>query len=357
METSTFAYELDETLVASHPPERRDGGRLMVLEQEQLHHAQVREFAERLPEGALVIVNDTRVIPARLIGLRLSGGKVELLLVELLEETPSKVRWRAMGKASKQLRPGSRLTFGPHNEVEAEVGAKDGAMLEITFWTAQGDEPVAAVLDRIGEMPLPPYIVKRRDADAKTDDFERYQTVFASQRGAVAAPTAGLHITTEMLTTLARRNVQVAQVTLHVGLGTFQSVMVDDLDDHPMHSERYEVTTAAADAIAAARTRGAPVVAIGTTVVRTLESTADPERRGLVVAGKGSTKLLIQPGFDFRVVDRLLTNFHLPKSTLLALVCAFGGTERILRAYDVAQRERYRFFSYGDAMYVSRTAS
>lgn len=357
METSAFAYTLDESLVASHPPEHRDGGRLMVLDDDRTEHAQVREFAERVPEGALVVVNDTRVVPARLIGLRLSGGKVELLLVEPLEEASDKVRWRAMGKASKQLRPGSRLTFGPKGEVEAEVGAKDGAMLEITFWT-DSKEPVAAVLDRIGQMPLPPYIVKRRDGEQSgPDDMERYQTVFANERGAVAAPTAGLHITQAMLDTLARRNVHIARVTLHVGLGTFQSVMVDDLDDHPMHTERYEVTAAAAEAIAAARTRGAPVVAVGTTVVRTLESAADPERRGHVVAGKGSTKLLIQPGYDFRVVDRLLTNFHLPKSTLLALVCAFGGTDPVLRAYDVAQRERYRFFSYGDAMYLSRATS
>ena len=289
--------------------------------------------------------------------MRLSGGRVELLLIEPLREATDKVTWRAMGRASKSLRAGSRLTFGPDNEVEASIDSKDGAILEITFWTDR-DEPIGALLDRIGQMPLPPYIVKRRDADVVgPDDRERYQTVFGTERGAVAAPTAGLHLTPEMLARLAQRNVQIAHVTLHVGLGTFQSVTAEDFDDHPMHSERYDVGAKAADAISAARTRGAPVVAVGTTVVRTLESTADPARPGHVLAGKGSTKLLIQPGYAFQIVDQLLTNFHLPQSTLLSLVCAFGGTERILAAYELATRERYRFFSYGDAMYLSRHTS
>lgn len=358
MKASAFHYVLDESLVASHPPERRDGGRMMQLGSDvSIEHRQVREFAEQVPAGALLVLNDTRVVPARLIGLRLSGGKVELLLIEPLHEATDKVTWRAMGRASKSLSSGSRLTFGPDNEVEASVDAKDGAILEITFWTDRG-EPIGALLDRIGHMPLPPYIVKRRDAEVVgPDDRERYQTVFASERGAVAAPTAGLHLTAEMLATLTRRNVQIAHVTLHVGLGTFQSVTAVDLDDHPMHSERYHVSDAAAAAIAAARLRGAPVVAVGTTVVRTLESTADPARPGHVNPGKGSTKLLIQPGYAFQIVDQLLTNFHLPHSTLLSLVCAFGGTERILAAYELATRERYRFFSYGDAMYLSRAPS
>ncbi len=358
MKASAFQYALDESLVASHPPERRDGGRMMQLGSDgSIQHKQVRDVAELIPDGALVVLNDTRVVPARLIGLRLSGGKVELLLLEPLEEGTDKVRWRAMGRASKSLRPGSRLTFGPDNEVEATIDAKDGAILEITFWTDRG-EPIAALLDRIGQMPLPPYIVKRRGSDVVgPDDRERYQTVFGTARGAVAAPTAGLHLTPEMLATLSRRNVQIAHVTLHVGLGTFQSVTAEDFDDHPMHSERYEVSERAAEAIAAARSRGAPVVAVGTTVVRTLESTADPARPGCVLAATGSTKLLIQPGYSFQVVDQLLTNFHLPQSTLLALVCAFGGIERIMAAYAVATHERYRFFSYGDAMYLSRQSS
>ena len=356
MRVADFSYALDETLVASQPPATRDGGRLLVLEGDAVQHRAIPDFAELVPEGALVVVNDTRVVPARLIGIRLSGGKVELLLIEPLEETPTKVRWRAMGRASKQLRPGSRLMFGPAGEAEAMVESKEGAVLEVSFWSERG-EPIAEVLDRIGQMPLPPYIVKRRDAatDSETQDKERYQTVFAAERGAVAAPTAGLHVTHDMLATLARRNVQVARVTLHVGLGTFQSVTAEDLDDHPMHFERYEVSAEAAQAIADARTRGAPVIAIGTTVVRALESAADPNRPGLVQAGKGNTNLLIQPGYTFRVVDRLLTNFHLPQSTLLALVCAFGGTARVLSTYETATRERYRFFSYGDAMYLART--
>lgn len=354
MKVADFSYPLDESLVAAQPPATRDGGRLMVLDGARITHHGVRDFPSLLPEGALVVLNDTRVVPARLSGVRLSGGKVEILLVDPLEETADKVRWRAMGRASKQLRPGSRLMFGPNREVEAVIDQKDGALLEVTFWTDNG-EPIAELLERIGQMPLPPYIVKRREGvDFDAHDRERYQTVFASARGAVAAPTAGLHVTHEMLATLAERKVQTTHVTLHVGLGTFQSVTSEDFDDHPMHSERYEISTQAADAIAAARARSAPVIAVGTTVVRALESAADPARPGHVVAGKGSTNLLIQPGYAFSVVDRLLTNFHLPQSTLLALVCAFGGTSRVLGAYETAVAERYRFFSYGDAMYLAR---
>lgn len=356
MKVADFSYTLDESLVASQPPEARDGGRLMVLGDAEPEHLQVRDFPSLVPEGALVVLNDTRVVPARLSGVRLSGGKVEILLVDPLEESTDKARWRAMGRASKQLRPGSRLMFGPNREVEAVIDQKDGSLLELTFWSEHG-EPIGPLLERIGQMPLPPYIVKRRGAeDHDAHDRERYQTVFATARGAVAAPTAGLHVTEQMLEALAQRNVQVARVTLHVGLGTFQSVTSEDLDDHPMHSERYEIGAEAAAAIADARTRNAPVIAVGTTVVRALESAADPARPGHVVVGKGSTNLLIQPGYAFAIVDRLLTNFHLPQSTLLALVCAFGGTARVLDAYQTALRERYRFFSYGDAMYLARQA-
>ncbi len=219
----------------------------------------------------------------------------------------------------------------------------------MAVWTPTG-EPLDAAVRACGHVPLPPYI--KRDDDLA--DTERYQTVFARRDGAVAAPTAGLHLTNAALARLASRGCSPTNVTLHVGLGTFQPVGVDDLDEHPMHAERYEVSQSTADAIASARARGAPVVAIGTTTVRALESAADPDRPGQVRPSSGETRLLIQPGYAWRVVDALLTNFHLPRSTLLALVCAFGGTERVLEAYRVAVRERYRFFSYGDAMLLWR---
>jgi S-adenosylmethionine:tRNA ribosyltransferase-isomerase len=215
----------------------------------------------------------------------------------------------------------------------------------VALWSTSG-ESVDAGIRACGHVPLPPYI-KRED---EADDADRYQTVYARHDGAVAAPTAGLHITNALLGRLAVRGCDVASVTLHVGLGTFQPVTVDDLDRHPMHSEHYAVSQSTADAIARARARGAPVVAVGTTTVRAPESAADPERRGYALASTGETRLLIQPGHDWRVVDGLLTNFHLPRSTLLALVSAFGGTERVLDAYRLAVAERYRFFSYGDAM-------
>ena len=221
--------------------------------------------------------------------------------------------------------------------------------LEVALWSPTG-EPIDTAIRACGHVPLPPYI-KREDED---DDAERYQTVYARHDGAVAAPTAGLHLTNAILGRLAVRGCDVASVTLHVGLGTFQPVTVEDLDVHPMHSEHYVVSQSTADAVARARGRGAPVVAIGTTTVRALESAADAERPGCVVAATGETRLLVQPGYDWRVVDGLLTNFHLPRSTLLALVSAFGGTERILGAYRLAVAERYRFFSYGDAMLLWR---
>ena len=367
MRTDQLDFALDEDLVATYPTEERDGARMMVLEADGAHRDDaVRNFVDAVPSGAVLVLNDTRVIPARLLGTRMSGGKVELLLLEKLADEPNNgVRWRAMGRGSKPLRPESRLTFG---NVEAHIVQREGAVLEVRFWSSDGT-PIAEALERAGQMPLPPYIAKRR-APAQPvvdppkagdpqrgivyDDAHRYQTVFAKHTGAVAAPTAGLHLTEAMLEQLRARGVHVVTVTLHVGLGTFQPVTVDDLDEHPMHSERYVIPEATATAIAAAQQRGAPVIAVGTTVVRALESAAG--EHGLTV-GAGETRLLIQPGYRFRVVDRLLTNFHLPKSTLLALVYAFAGTERIQQAYARANAERYRFFSYGDCMYIAYCSS
>jgi S-adenosylmethionine:tRNA ribosyltransferase-isomerase len=292
------------------------------------------------------------VLRARLLGTKVgSGGKAEIMLVSrtcgIQENGKLGERWRAMGKASKGLRAGT--------EIEARSlrivlrGKHEDGLLDVELWP-RGSESVEEAIASTGHVPLPPYI-KRAD-DALDDD--RYQTVFARVDGAIAAPTAGLHLTEALLSRLREKKCEVAAVTLHVGLGTFQPVTVEDLDDHPMHQERFEISRSTAGAIARARERGAPVVAVGTTVVRALESAADDKRPGMVRPCAEETRLLIQPGHRFKVVDQLLTNFHLPRSTLLALACAFGGTERVLRAYRAAVAQKYRFFSYGDAMWLGR---
>ena len=369
MRVDALHYELPPELIAQRPAEDRELARLMLLAAGggAPEHRRVSELPELLPAGALVVVNDTRVIPARLLGRkRDTGGRVEVLLVRRtgvreLEVAPGEVRaaqvWRALGKASKPLKFGADVEVTPRG---AETGpaalvvrllgrAEDDGLLEVALWSASG-EPIDAVIRACGHVPLPPYI-KRED---EPEDAQRYQTVYARHDGAVAAPTAGLHLTNAILGRLAVRGCDVASVTLHVGLGTFQPVTVDDLDRHPMHSEHYVVSQSTADAVARARGRGTPVIAIGTTTVRALESAADPEHRGHVVASTAETRLLVQPGYDWHVVDGLLTNFHLPRSTLLALVSAFGGTDRVLDAYRLAVSERYRFFSYGDAMLLWR---
>jgi S-adenosylmethionine:tRNA ribosyltransferase-isomerase len=370
MRVDAFHYELPAELIAQRPAPEREAARLLVVERDGsgFAHRRVGELPELLPPGALVVVNDTRVIPARLLGRkRDTGGRVEVLLVRRtgsapIEVAPGQVReaelWRALGKASKPLKFGADVEILPR---DAEQGppalvvrllgrSDDDGLLEVAIWTPSG-EPVEVAVRAAGHVPLPPYI--KRDDEA--EDASRYQTVFARHDGAVAAPTAGLHLTNAMLGRLAVRGCEVASVTLHVGLGTFQPVTVQDLDQHPMHAERFTVSQSTADAIAAARARGAPVVAIGTTTVRALESAADPERPGHVLASSAETRLLVQPGYRWRVVDGLLTNFHLPRSTLLALVCAFGGHERVLEAYATAVREQYRFYSYGDAMLLWRS--
>jgi len=372
MRVDAFHYELPPELIAQRPAEDRELARLMLLPTDggTPEHRRVAELPELLPAGALVVVIDTRVIPARLLGRkRETGGRVEVLLVRRtgireLEVAPGDVRatqvWRALGKASKPLKFGADVEVmarGHAGEESAPAAlivrllgrAEDDGLLEVALWSPSG-EPVETAIAACGHVPLPPYI-KRED---EADDAARYQTVYARHDGAVAAPTAGLHLTNAILGRLAVRGCDVASVTLHVGLGTFQPVTVADLDQHPMHSEHYVVSQSTADAVARARGRGAPVIAIGTTTVRALESAADPERPGYVVASTAETRLLVQPGYDWRVVDGLLTNFHLPRSTLLALVGAFGGTERILDAYRLAVAEHYRFFSYGDAMLLWR---
>lgn len=368
MRRELFDFQLPPERIATHPSAARDGARLLVLDpaRDTLEHGAVAELDARVAPGTLLIVNDTRVVPARLLGIKeSSGGRVEIFLVRRLGEAsiaegnrsiPAE-RWRAMGRSSKPLRPGARLAFraraagsgeGPVLlRVQVEQRSSDDGLLDVLLFTPDASS-IDAALEAAGHMPLPPYL-HRADED---EDRERYQTVFARVKGAVAAPTAGLHLSQALLDRLENKGVLRASVTLHVGLGTFQPVTVEDLDEHPMHTEAYEIPEATALAIEAARARGAPVLAIGTTVVRALESAADPAKPGCVRPGASETRILIQPGYTFTVVDQLLTNFHLPQSTLLALVSAFAGRERVLDAYRSAVENGYRFFSYGDAMLI-----
>jgi len=349
-------YDLPPERIAKRPAPERDGARMLVGASGGIEHDVIRSLPARVEPGSLIVVNDTRVMPARLYGRRRpTGGKVELLLVRCvdpqLEGWPHAERWLAVGRASKSLRAGTEI------DIEGELltvqvleseSPGDGPELNLRLEPVEGHTVLTAI-EACGHVPLPPYIGRPDEAV----DRERYQTVFARAPGAVAAPTAGLHISEALLGEL-RARAEVCAVTLHVGLGTFKPVVVDDLSDHSMHEEVFEVPHETATAIAAARARGAPILAIGTTVVRALESAADDD--GLVSASRGSTDLLIQPGYRFKVVNQLLTNFHLPRSTLLALVFAFHGRERVLEAYGAAIADGYRFFSYGDAMLLDRIA-
>lgn len=369
MRIDAFDYELPPELVAQRPMEDREASRLLVVpkgtggaarpDEPPFTGSTIRDLAEVLPAGALVVMNNTRVIPARLLGSKAeTGGRVEVFLVKKLatrdeELAPGVVRtvdvWSALGKSSKPLRFGSDVKVGRLDVRLAKRSDEDG-LLEVWLSTPSGESIDDAVRD-VGAVPLPPYI--KREADGA--DTDRYQTVMARVDGAVAAPTAGLHMTHSLLGRLSAKGCELTTITLHVGLGTFKPVTAEDLDDHPMHAETFHVSQAASQAIRKAREEGRPVVAVGTTVLRALESARDPENTRLVRATSGETRLLVQPGYAFGPVDYLLTNFHLPKSTLLALVCAFGGTERVLAAYAKAVEDRYRFFSYGDAMLLERS--
>jgi len=334
--TDELLFDLPPELIASTPLAERDASRLLVLRRSDgsLSDDVIRSLPTLLPEGSLLVVNDTRVIPARLRGVKPSGGKAEFLLVRA--RSAEGRRWEALGRASKPMRDGAVIAIG--EGLSVRILGRDGMMLDVELLA---DDPWGAI-ERHGEMPLPPYMHRAPDES----DRERYQTVYADRPGAVAAPTAGLHLTEALFEAMRARGIERVPVTLHVGPGTFAPVMVDDLDEHPMHTEWYDVPEATAAAVREAKRAGRPVVAVGTTVVRTLESWALGEAR------TGETRLLIQPGYAFRVVDALLTNFHLPRSTLLALVMAFGGVEPVRAAYALAVASRYRFFSYGDAMLV-----
>jgi len=344
MKLSDFDYELPPERIASRPAERREDARLLVhdVARDATQHTTVAELERFLAPGDLLVVNDTRVLPARVRARRGSGGAVELLFLE--PAGPPERVWRALARPARRLKPGEELAL-ERSAVRARLVARaeDGWLVELRDPQDPG-APVEALLERVGHVPLPPYIEREDDEQ----DRERYQTVFAAVPGAVAAPTAGLHFTPELLARLEARGVRRAAVTLHVGAGTFLPVQSDDPRAHPMHAERYVLPPATARAVLATRAAGGRVVAVGTTSARVLETCAD--RAGGLRAGADETRLFLLPGAPFRVVDALLTNFHLPRSTLLMLVSAFAGRERVLRLYREAVERGYRFYSYGDAM-------
>lgn len=338
MRTDEFDFILPERLIAQHPPVRRGASRLLQVGKSGLHDRRFADLQELVREHDLLVLNDTRVLKARLFGEKESGGKVEVLVERVLDEHDV----LAQVRVSKAPKPDSRLLLA--EMLRVRVLAREGEFFRLRF---EGKEPVYTLLERHGHLPLPPYITHAAEAE----DDERYQTVFAREPGAVAAPTAGLHFGEEMLQALRGKGVNIAFVTLHVGAGTFKPVRAEQIEEHVMHSERYSIPQATADSIASARARGGRIIAVGTTSLRALESAA---AGGSLAAGAGETSIFITPGYRFRVVDVLLTNFHLPKSTLLMLVCAFGGMDRMLAAYRHAVEQEYRFFSYGDAMLIER---
>jgi S-adenosylmethionine:tRNA ribosyltransferase-isomerase len=340
MKTSDFDYLLPDDLIARYPPDRRGGSRLLHVDPatDACVDRQFADLPDLLRAGDLLVFNDTRVIKARLFGEKATGGRIEALVERVLSEHEA----LAFIRASKAPKPGMRLRFA--DKIDAEVVGREGDLYRLAF------DPARSVLDWLeayGLLPLPPYI----DRAAEADDDARYQTVYARAPGAVAAPTAGLHFDEAMLDRLRGMAVETAFVTLHVGAGTFQPVRVEHIAEHRMHSELYEIPAATVAAVAQAKARGGRVCAVGTTSLRALESAA---RSGELKAGLDETDIFITPGYRFRVVERLLTNFHLPMSTLLMLVSAFGGHDLMRRAYAHAVTERYRFFSYGDAMLIER---
>jgi S-adenosylmethionine:tRNA ribosyltransferase-isomerase len=340
MKLSDFDFELPEELIAQHPVEPRDASRLMVLDRAggAIAHRHFRDLPAYLKPGDALVVNETRVMPARLIGRREgTGGAIEVLLLKRIDRD----RWETLVKPGKKARPGQRIIFGD--------GLLTGTVLETTpvggrVIAFQYDGVFETILDQLGQMPLPPYIRER------LEDPERYQTVYARAWGSAAAPTAGLHFTPALLDRIAQMGVEIHKLVLHVGLGTFRPVQVEDIHDHKMHSEFYELSPETAAALNRVRARGGRIIAVGTTSVRTLETVTTPD--GVIQPGQGWTDIFIYPGYRFKAVDGLITNFHLPKSTLIMLVSAFAGRERILAAYAEAVRERYRFFSFGDAMLI-----
>jgi len=337
MKLSDFDFDLPNALIAQYPSEKRTDARLLVV-QDDFINATFSQLGEFLKPKDLLILNDTKVIPARLFGRKESGGKVEILVERLINDFQALV----MIKASRAPRIGSYIVL--ENDKQVKVIDKASGLYKLSF----GSNSILTLLNEIGHVPLPPYIER---IDIK-EDLVRYQTVYAKNDGAVAAPTAGLHFDEPLLSNLNSYGVDHAFVTLHVGLGTFQPVKVEDIKDHQMHSEYFEVCQETVDKIVTTKANGGRIVAVGTTAVRTLESIA---LQGGLYSAKGDTDIFIYPGFEFRLVDAMITNFHLPKSSLLMLVSAFIGIEKMFQIYQYAIEEKYRFFSYGDAMLLDKT--
>jgi len=340
VKVSDFDFYLPEELIAQHPIEKRDEARLMVLDKQSgnIGHKVFRDVVDYLNEGDCLVLNDTRVLPARLFGVKEgSGGKMEFLLLKRKE----KDLWETLVKPGKRAQIGSRFIFG-NGELKAQVvdlGEEGSRIVRFEY-----DGIFEEVLDRLGQMPLPPYIKE------KLEDKEMYQTVYSKERGSAAAPTAGLHFTEELLKKIEDKGVKLAFLTLHVGLGTFRPMKVDNIDEHVMHSEYYSLSKESADTINSCKENGKRVIAVGTTSTRTLETIGGEDSR--VREQSGWTDIFIYPGYKFRIVDALITNFHLPKSTLLMLVSALSSREFIMHAYETAVKEKYRFFSFGDAIFI-----
>jgi S-adenosylmethionine:tRNA ribosyltransferase-isomerase len=344
MKLSDFDYQLPEELIAQQPLEQRDASRMMILSRETqtVEDSRFELFPEYIRAGDVVVVNNTRVFPARLMGQRdPSGGRVEVLLVREVEPSI----WEALVRPAHRLRDGARLRFGDSDLRATVLERSEKGLLFLRF---EGDQQLELLLDEQGQMPLPPYI--RRPSGASDQDRERYQTVFARERGAIAAPTAGLHFTPQVIEALRARDARVVEITLHVGYGTFEPVRVEDIERHRVAPEFFQVEEEAAEAINEGRSQGGRVFAIGTTTTRALESAVNAV--GKIEAGARETELTITPGYKFRITDALLTNFHLPRSSLLLLVAAYAGRDFTLEGYRHAVAERYRFYSYGDCMFV-----
>jgi S-adenosylmethionine:tRNA ribosyltransferase-isomerase len=340
MKTSDFSYDLPEELIAQDPLEDRSSSRLLLLNKHtgQYEHKVFHDIIDYLHPGDCLVLNDTKVIPARLIGEREeTGGKVEVLLLKRKSDNV----WETLVKPGKKARPGMRLTFGNGilNARVLDVVEEGNRLIQFEY-----DGIWEEILDRLGQMPLPPYITHR------LEDKDRYQTVYARYEGSAAAPTAGLHFTKELLQQIQEKGIQIVRVTLHVGLGTFRPVKVEDVTKHHMHTEYYRVSEEAAQQINRTKQAGGRIICVGTTSCRTIESAADEQ--GNVHAAEGDTGIFIYPGYKFKVLDCLITNFHLPESTLLMLVSALAGKDHIIAAYEEAVRQQYRFFSFGDAMFI-----
>ena len=346
-----YDFELPEALIAQTPTAGRDESRLLLMKRDSgsMSHHHFRDLCDFFIPGDVLVVNDTRVVPARLVGQKKSGGRVELLILDYARAVENVrasgvVSCQCLVKTARRLRPGAMVYFD--GNVSAEIGDCRDGVFSVSFFY-EGD--FGRLLDEIGNVPLPPYI-KREENSARSEDKSAYQTVYAAQKGAAAAPTAGLHFTRPLLDKIEAHGVTIATITLHVGYGTFRPVKVSDIREHRMHSEDFSISEAIAETINRARMEGRRVVAVGTTCVRTLEYAVNAE--GRIQPGRGACDLFVYPGYRFKVVDAMITNFHLPRSTLIMLVAAFAGRERILAAYREAIDRGYRFFSYGDAMMI-----